>query len=318
MSTENASSRHKPGHTHLREVGQNPVRRLALALFITLAFVVVEALAGFYANSLGLLTDAAHNLTDVIALGLSWYAIRLAARNADAGKTCGYHRVGILIALINSTTLVVISLGIFYEAYQRFRNPPEVEAVVLTVVAAIAFIVNAGTAWLVKRGSETDLNMRSAFVHLAGDAISTFGAIVAGIAIIFTGWQWLDPLASALIGLLILWNAWGIARASVDILLESTPRDVDMAAMVADMKSVPGVGGVHDLHVWSITQNMRALSVHILTDDISISAGAAIQSGINKMLVHKYNIAHATLQLECEGCQPDGLYCDLDGNNHAH
>ena len=318
MSIQKAFSPPQHDQPHPVEIGHMPVRRLALALFVTLAFVVIEALAGFYANSLALLTDAAHNLTDVIALGLSWYAIRLAARNADAGKTYGYHRVGILIALINSTTLVIISLGIFYEAYQRFRQPPEVDALVLTSVAALAFIVNAGTAWLVKRGSETDLNMRSAFVHLAGDAISTYGAILAGIAIAFTHWQWLDPLVSAFIGVLILWNAWGIVRESVDILLESTPRDVDMDAMVVDMQTVDGVRGIHDLHVWSITRNMRALSVHVLTDNISISAGAAIQSGVNEMLVHKYNIAHATLQLECEGCQPDGLYCDLEETNHGH
>ena len=305
-------------HPHLSEAARLTIKRLALALVVTLAFVVFEALAGFYANSLALLTDAVHNLTDVIALGLSWYAVQLTARNANAGKTYGYHRAGILIALINSTSLVVISLGIFYEAYQRFRNPPEVEAVILAAVAALAFIVNAGTAWLVKRGSEHDLNMRSAFIHLAGDAISTLGAILAGIAIVFTGWQWLDPLVSVFIGLLILWNAWGIARASVEILLESTPRDIDMPAMVEDLRRVPGVRGLHDLHVWSLTQDMRALSAHVLTDDIAISTGAAIQSGINELLVNKYNIAHATLQLECEGCQPDLLYCDLTPvNNHS-
>ena len=283
-------------HTHYSNAGSLAVRRLAAALAITLAFVVIEALAGFYANSLALLTDAVHNLTDVIALALSWYALRLTARAAYSGRTYGYHRAGILIALVNSTTLAAISLGIFYEAYRRFLAPPTVEAGVLTVVATVAFLVNAGTAWLVRRGSENDLNLRSAFVHLAGDAISTFGAILAGLAIAFTGWQRLDPLVSVVIGLLILWNAWVIARESVDILLESTPRDVDMEAMVRDLRGAPGVRGLHDLHVWSITQNMRALSAHVLTDDISISTGAAIQSGLNELLAHKYHIAHATLR----------------------
>ncbi len=301
-------------HTHLQAV-QTMTRRMALALFITLGFVVVEAGAGIAANSLALLTDAAHNLTDVIALALSWYAMRLTLRPAHSGRTSGYHRAGILIALFNSTTLVLIALAIFYEAYQRLLNPPPVEGGLMTVVAALAFIVNLGTALLVKPGSDHDLNQRSAFVHLAGDALSTLGALAAGVLIMLTGWNILDPLVSILIGLLIVWNAWLIIRESVVILLEGTPRDIDMQAMVTDIQQVPGVRGVHDLHVWSITQNMRALSAHVLVDDESISVGAGIQRQINAVLQTQYNIAHATLQLECVGCEPDALYCELNGFN---
>jgi cobalt-zinc-cadmium efflux system protein len=306
-------------HSRAAEAATMSAHRLALALGITLAFVVFEALAGIFANSLALLTDAAHNVTDVIALGLSWYAIRLTTRPASAGKTFGYHRAGILVALINSTTLVVISLGIFYEAYQRLLSPPQVEANVLIVVAAIAFIVNAGTALMVKRGSDSDLNMRSAFVHLSTDAISTFAAILAGIVIKFTGWEIIDPLVSILIGALILRSAWGIIRDTVDILLENTPRDLDMSLLVRDLLRIEGVQGVHDLHVWSISQNMRAFSAHILTEDLKISAGAQIQQKVNEVLLHDYEIGHATLQLECQGCEPDLLYCDLgETNGHAH
>lgn len=305
-------------HSHLGDISQQTTARLATALAITLAFVVFEAFAGFWANSLALLTDAAHNFTDVIALALSWYAIRLRARPAHSGKTYGYHRVGILVALVNSTTLALIALGIFYEAYRRLVAPPQVQEDVLVVVAAIAFVVNAGTAWLVKRGSESDLNLRSAFLHLAGDAASTFAAIVAGIGIALTGWEWLDPLVSIFIGALILWNAWGIIREAVEILLESTPRDVDMSEIVRDLLRVDGVRGVHDLHVWSITQNMRSLSAHVASADIPISASATIQREINEMLFHKYGIAHATLQFECSECEPDSLYCDLEKANHRH
>ena len=307
-------------YTHSAELTKLTARRLVLALAITLAFVIVEALAGFYANSLALLTDAAHNFTDVIALALSWYALRLTSQPAHSRKTFGYHRAGILVALVNSTTLALIALWIFYEAYQRLLLPPQVDENILIGVAAMAFFVNAGTAWLVKRGSEKDLNLRSAFVHLAGDAISTLGAVLAGIGIALTGLEFLDPLVSIFIGALILWNAWRIMRETVDILLESTPRDVDMGAMVRDVLRVEGVHGVHDLHVWSITQNLRALSAHVLTDDVPISAGAAIQREINDVLLNKYGIAHAALQLECAGCEPDLLYCDLaatsDGNSH--
>ncbi|CAG0926631.1 Cadmium, cobalt and zinc/H(+)-K(+) antiporter [Thermoflexales bacterium] len=299
-------------HTHPPAFVRAATRRMALALFITLGFVIVEAAAGFIANSLALLTDAAHNLTDVIALAFSWYAIRLTLRPAHAGKTFGYHRAGILIALFNSTTLVLIALGIFYEAYQRLLNPPEVEAGLLTVVAALAFGINLGTALLVKPGSDHDLNQRSAFIHLAGDALSTLGALVAGILIMLTGWTILDPLVSILIGLLIVWNAWLIIRESVEILLEGTPRDIDVEALVNDIQQIDGVRGVHDLHVWSITQNMRALSAHVLVDNESISVGAGIQRRVNTMLQTQYNIAHATLQLECVGCEPDRLYCELN------
>src|SRR5262249_23751831 len=162
-------------------------------------------------------------------------------------------------------------------------------------------------------------NLRSAYVHLAGDAISTFGAILAGIGIWLTGWVALDPLVSIFIGFLIVWNAWHIVRESVDILLEGTPRDVDMAARVRAVRPREGEGvrGVHDLHVWSITREMRALSVHIVTQDGLISASAPIQRALNELLRHRYHIAHATLQLECEGCEPDLLYCDLT-TTHSH
>jgi cobalt-zinc-cadmium efflux system protein len=273
--------------------------------------VLIEAAAGIFSNSLALLTDAAHNLTDVIALGLSWFAIRLTAQPANARKTYGYHRAGILVALLNSTTLVLISIGIFYEAYKRFLSPPEVQSSVLIVVGLLAVAINLATALLVHRGSESDLNLRSAFVHLMGDVISTIGAVIAGVIIYFTGANWLDPFVSVLIGFLILYNAWGILRDAVEILLESTPRDVDLKKMVTEISAVEGVLGVHDLHVWSLTQNLRSMSAHILTADISVSAGAEIQSRINELVYHRYNIAHATLQLECGDCDASSLYCRI-------
>lgn len=304
-------------HSHLREASKQTIQRLSLSLFLTLAFVVIEAGAGIFANSLALLTDAAHNFTDVIALGLTWFAVRITAQPANAQRTYGYHRAGILVALLNSTTLVLISVGIFSEAYHRLISPPEVQSSVLIVVGLIAVVINLVTAFLVHRGSEHDLNLRSAFVHLMGDVLSTVGAVIAGVLIFFTGANWLDPLVSVLIGFLILYNAWGILRDAVDILLESTPRDVDVQAMVRDIARVDGVMGVHDIHVWSLTQSLRTMSAHILTDDLHISAGVEIQRQINELLDQRYNIAHATLQLECVDCFPDSLYCDLNGHFHV-
>ena len=305
------SQTHSHTHSHLREAAKQTTTRLSWSLFLTLGFVVVEAAAGIFSNSLALLTDAAHNLTDVIALGLSWFAIRITAQPAHARKTYGYHRAGILVALINSTTLVLIALGIFYEAYKRFLSPPDVQSGILIGVGLIAVVINLVTAMLVHRGSESDLNLRSAFVHLMGDVISTVGAVIAGVIIFFTGANWLDPLVSVLIGFLILYNAWGILQETIEILLESTPRDVDIKKMVSDITDLDGVLGVHDLHVWSLTRNLRTMSAHILTEDISISAGTKIQSTINELVYHRYNISHATLQLECVDCDPDSLYCKM-------
>ena len=305
-------------HSHLRDAAKQTTSRLSLSLFLTLAFVVIEAGAGIFANSLALLTDAAHNLTDVVALGLTWFAVRVTAQPANAQRTYGYHRAGILVALLNSTTLVLISLGIFYEAYRRFVSPPEVESGILIGVGLIAVMINLVTALLVHSGSEHDLNLRSAFVHLMGDVLSTIGAVIAGVIIYFTDANWLDPLVSVLIGVLILYNAWGILRDAVDILLESTPRDVDIQTMVKDIAQVNGVLGVHDIHVWSLTQSLRTMSAHILTDDLHISAGTEIQVQINEILQRRYHIAHATLQLECVECSPDSLYCDLNGHYHVH
>jgi len=304
---------HSNSHVHIKDITKNAIRRLAISLGITLAFVFVEVISGILSNSLALLTDAAHNFTDVLALGLSWLALRLATNPSHSRKTFGYHRAGILVALVNSTSLVIIALGIFIEAYKRFIDPPDVNAGIMIPVAVVAVIVNIVTALLVRQGSERDLNMRSAFLHLMGDVLSTIGAVVAGFIILFTGLNWIDPLVSIFIGFLILWNAWGIVRESLDILMEATPADIDVDAMLVDIKEVDGVRGVHDLHIWSINHSMRTLSAHILTDDIPISQGARIQDVLSDLLARKYRVAHATLQLECEGCNPPDLYCELVG-----
>jgi cobalt-zinc-cadmium efflux system protein len=305
-------------HSHFGDITKQTTNRLALSLGLTLAFVGLEAIAGILSNSLALLTDAAHNLTDVIALALSWYAIRLTSQPANGRRTYGYHRAGILVALLNSTTLVLIALGIFYEAYRRFTNPPEVQSEILIAVGIIAVIINLVTALLVHKGSDHDLNLRSAFVHLMGDVISTIGAVIAGVIIYFTGANWLDPLVSVLIGCLILYNAWSIIKDSVDILLEATPRDIDTNKLVQDIKQIQGVLDIHDIHIWSITQNLRTMSAHILTSDLTISACAELRRKINEVAQHRYNIAHATLQLECAECTSTALYCNISEIHHTH
>ncbi len=285
--------------------------RLALALWLTLAFVALEVLAGTLANSLALLTDAAHNFSDAFALGLSWWTLRLSTRPANNVRTYGYHRAGILAAWVNAAVLVGLSLMIAFEALQRFGAPPEVQERIVVSVGALGFAINAAIAWSLHRASRRDLNVRSAFVHMAGDALSSVGVIGAGFGIAILGWKWLDPLASLLIAALILWSAWGILREAMDILLESTPSDVDMAEMVRDILDVEGVRGVHDLHVWSLASNLRMLSAHVLTDNMTIAEGSRVQHDLNDMLLNDYGIGHTALQLECVGCEPDVLYCEL-------
>jgi len=309
---------HNHSHSHIGDLTKQTTKRLTLSLILTAAFVVIEVIAGVFGNSLALLTDAAHNFTDVIALGLSWYALHLATKPAHAGKTFGYHRVGILVALINSTTLILIAFGIFFEAYHRFLTPPEVDSTLLIVVGAVAFIINLVTALMVKEGSENDLNLRSAFLHLMGDVMSTLGAVIAGIIIAFTNWNWLDPFVSVLIGVFILYNAWSILKQTIHILLESTPENINMDSMVTELRSVNGVLDVHDLHVWSISENLRMLSAHVVIDNVSIGEGVSIQHNINELLAHNYNIQHATLQMECEGCGNGLLYCEIREHHHEH
>jgi cobalt-zinc-cadmium efflux system protein len=305
-------------HNHFTDLSRSTIRRLAFALGLTVALVAVEVAAGLYANSLALLTDAAHNVTDVLALALTWWALRVATKPAHSGKTYGYHRAGILVALVNSTILALITAIIFYDAYRRLIAPPVIKAGVLISVGGVAVVVNLVTALLVMRGSEHDLNLRSAFLHLIGDVLSTAGAVAAGVVIHFTGLNWLDPLVSVFIGLLILWNAWNIVRESVNILMEATPEDIDAEAVVADILHVSGVRGVHDLHIWSITRGVRTLSAHILTDDIPMSEGTKVQAAVSEILNHSYGIVHATLQLECVGCIPADLYCDVTVSKHNH
>lgn len=309
---------HNHSHSHIVDLTQKTTKRLSLSLILTAGFVIVEIIAGIFGNSLALLTDAAHNFTDVIALGLSWYALRIAMKPAHAGKTFGYHRVGILVALINSTTLILIAFGIFFEAYKRFITPPEVDSTILIGVGAVAFVINLVTALMVKEGSEHDLNLRSAFLHLMGDVLSTLGAVIAGIIIAFTKWNWLDPFVSVLIGAFILYNAWSILKQTIHILLESTPENIDMTEMVTDIRKLDGVRDIHDLHVWSISENLRMLSAHVVIDNISIGEGVTIQHNINELLAHDYNIQHATLQMECEGCQSQELYCQVADIQHIH
>lgn len=287
------------GHTHRPQTGK---KALKLALLITGSWFLVELAAGFYTNSLALIADAAHMLTDLAALLLSFLALKIAARPATHQKTYGYMRAEILAALANGILLVLIALYIFYEASGRLVEPQEVKSVEMLLVAAVGLIANLTTASLLYRSQHVNLNIRGAFLHVVGDTLGSIGAIIAGVLMVVWQWYLADPLISVLVALLVLYSSWLLLRESVDVLLEGTPRHLNISSILADLGSVQGVVSVHDLHVWSITSQMPAMSCHIvLNRDVD---GGKVLSHLSRLMREKYHIAHTTIQIETEEWVP--------------
>jgi len=312
------------GHSHGSH--SHPAGRyLRWAIILNVALVAVQIVVGIYANSLALLADSAHNLVDVIALVTSWWAIQIAKRPSSSHRTFGYHRVGIVAALANAVTLVVTSGLISWEAFRRMQEPPEVQALTVILVSIAAIGLNGLSAWWLWRGAKRDLNIRSAFLHLVGDAASSAGVVLTGVIIMLTGWWVVDPIGSVLIAVLILWSSWGILRDSLNVLLESAPSDVDMVGVEGALRSIPGVRDVHDLHVWTVGSGRVAGTCHLVMSDRSLSEAQAAQQSAKRMLHEKFRISHSTIQVEVEGCDPNDLYCEMkdvdeacDKDGHAH
>lgn len=285
---------HHAGHGHATRGASR--RSLGIALALNLVFTMIEAGVGFATGSLALLADAGHNLSDVIALAVALVAVTLASRPPTTGRTFGLQRVEILSALFNATSLVVIGVLVFVESAGRIADPPEVPGSSLVVVAGIGVIVNLAGAAAVFRRDGVDLNLRASFVHLAGDAAASVGVIAAGVVILTTGWRYADPLASLVIGVLILASSWGILRDSVLVLLEAAPRGTDVDAIGAKMVALPGVAEVHDLHVWTITSGFPSLSAHVLVH-LDEDCHAA-RRRLERLLREEFGIEHSTLQTE--------------------
>lgn len=311
---------HEHGHDHAPAFGPQAEGRLRLALALTVLILAVEAVGGLMANSLALLADAGHMLTDVFALGLSWFALVQSRRPADARRTFGYHRVSILAALLNAATLLPLSAFIIWEALGRFAEPPEVEGGLMFGVALIGLVANALIGLGLHGAASENLNIQSALIHVLGDAVASAGVLVAAVVITLTGWTPIDPLLSIGIALLVAFSGWRVVRDTVRILLESVPKDVDAAAVVARMRQVPGVRDVHDLHIWQIGSGIYALSCHVQIGDQLVSQCSSILAELNHLLEHEFRIGHSTIQPECAGCDPNSLYCSLTplGTPGAH
>ena len=301
------------GHTHAHGKG----RVLYVSLLLTAAFVVIEAIAGFRAHSLALLSDAGHNFTDAIALLLAAIGYYLQDRPGDHVKTYGYQRAGVLVAFVNAVVLVLLSGFLFYESWQRLRAPEPVEETTMIAVAALGLLLNLGIAWGIGHGH--DLNLRAAWLHMLGDAASSAAIIAGAIAIQFTGWLTIDPLLSILIGLGILWSAWDIIRDSLNILLEGLPKGLKLAEVTRELGGVRGVIDVHDLHIWSLGSSAHAMSCHVLIEDMPPSESTAILQRINDVL-YKYEINHTTVQFEHTRCALSDAPCTMlvTSQHHDH
>jgi cobalt-zinc-cadmium efflux system protein len=275
---------------------------LKISTLVTLAYTVLLLVSGLRSHSLALISEAGHNLSDVLALGLSLVAVYLEARPASATKTYGWRRAGVLAALINAALLIVVAFFIFYEAFQRLQKPESIHAGTMIWVAAAGVVMNGVIALLLYQSSR-DVNIRSAFLHQFGDAISTAVVIVGGWAILATGRVWIDSALSFGIGALILWSAFGIVRETLNILLEGTPRGMKLEQVEAAIREIGGVNDVHDLHVWSIGSEMHALSCHISIADIPLSMSERILRDIKERLHDGFHIEHTTIQLEHAICE---------------
>ncbi len=300
-------------HTEVNHRHTSGSRGLTIALLVVVVVMVVEIAGGILSNSLALLGDAGHMLVDALALGLSLVALNLARKPATATRTYGLHRAEIMAALANGVILVLVAAFIFYESYQRISNPPEVRTPIMLGVAVVGLVANLIAISLLHRSRHSNLNVKAAFWHVFGDTISSVGVIIGGIIIAITGWKIVDPIIAIVIGVIILWGAVNLVRESVDILLETVPRHIPLEKVTEVIQSVEGVKELHDVHVWTITSGIYALSTHILIQDQMLSRTAEIIATINRELEQKFNITHTTFQLECEKCATcsESLVCQM-------
>ncbi len=295
-------------------------KTLLIAFVIVTIYMVVEAVGGYLTNSLALLADASHMLSDSISLGVGYLAFSIGEKAADQLKTYGYKRFEILAAVFNGATLVLISIYIFYEAYQRFSEPQDIATSGMLVIAVIGLLVNILVAWLLMRGGDTkdNLNLRAAFLHVLSDLLGSVGAIAAALLIIFFGWAWADPLASVIVAILVLISGWRVTKDAVHVLMEGTPKNVDLEQVAQTIEALPEVKSIHDLHVWSITSGKNAMSGHVVIEEqISFKESQQVLREIEAAL-ERLHIGHVTVQLETEDHpHDDSIRCQGQENHEV-
>ncbi|MFP3916859.1 cation diffusion facilitator family transporter [Lysinibacillus telephonicus] len=306
-------------HDHLH--GANK-KTLTIAFFIIAVFMLLEVVGGLLTNSLALLSDAGHMLSDAISLGVGVLAFKFGERVANFSKTYGYKRFEILAAVFNGVTLILVSVFIFIEAIKRFTSPPEIASTGMLVIAIAGLLVNILVAWILLRGGDTkeNLNLRAAFLHVVGDMLGSVGAIVAALLIMFLGWGWADPLASIVVAIIVLMSGYRVTKDSIHVLMEGVPSNIQMDEIIRVFKNKAGVIDIHDLHVWSITSGQNALSCHaVVEDDLSLHESQALLKSIEHDLAH-LGIGHITVQVECSHhSHENSILCKHDSSlNHHH
>ncbi|KPN94576.1 cation diffusion facilitator family transporter [Lysinibacillus sp. ZYM-1] len=310
---------HQHDHSHDHTHGANK-KVLLLSFIIITGYMIVEAIGGFVTNSLALLSDAGHMFSDSISLGIAMLAFIFGEKAASYTKTYGYKRFEILAAVLNGVTLIGIALFIFYEAIERFANPPEVATTGMLIISSIGLLINILVAWIMMRGSDTkdNLNMRGAFLHVLSDMLGSVGAIVAALLIMFFGWGWADPLASVVVALLVVRSGYYVTKAAIHVLMEGTPTNVDVQGIIQLIEQTEGIESIHDLHIWTITSGTNALSCHaVVNEHLKIADSEHILRKIEHNLEHK-GIKHVTIQLETASHQHENsILCQLN-NVHEH
>ncbi|MGG0643107.1 cation diffusion facilitator family transporter [Sporosarcina gallistercoris] len=313
---------HDHGHDHTH--GANK-RVLLISFLIITIYMIVEAIGGFLTNSLALLADAGHMLSDSISLAIALIAFKLGEKVASKSKTFGYKRFEILAAVFNGVTLIGIALFIFFEAVKRFANPPEVATTGMLIVSSIGLAVNILVAWIMMRGGdvEENLNMKGAYLHVMSDMLGSIGAIAAALLMMFFGWGWADPLASVIVAALVLRSGYFVSKSGLHVLMEGVPQNVKMNELIPTLRNAQGIISVHDLHVWSITSGLNALSCHaVVNDQMTIAESEQLLRKIEHDLLHQ-NIHHVTIQLETSAHQhDDSILCQVkpesSGGHHHH
>ena len=302
---------------HVHDIKTGSVLKWSVGVMVALA--LAEGVAGYLAGSLALLSDAGHNFTDSLALVLAWFAFYVQSKPPTQSKTYGYHRAGVLAAFVNALLLVVLGLYVFYEAYHRLTTPHAVDAKWMMIVGGIGFLADAAVSGALLRQAHGDVNVRTAFIHTAADAVSTLAIVLGGFLIARTGYQQIDPILSFLIGALILWSSVGIIRETLNILLEGAPEGVTLDAVVASLRRIEGVEEVHDVHIWSLGSHRHAMSGHVGIANIPPSESNEILRRINTVLDEEYNISHTTIQFEHAACTPnEKCYAPAEAVEHRH
>ncbi len=288
--------------------------RLTFAILLTFLILVAEAVGGILANSLALLSDAAHMFGDVFALSMSWFALKIACRPSTQTKTYGFHRMEIFAAFLNGVLLVCMAGWIFYEAIERFQNPTAVNSQTVIVIATIGLLTNLAVLYFLKdHGLHShDLNMKGAFFHVMGDTLASVGVIIGAVVMMATGWYAVDAILSAAIAVLLIWGAKSILADSVHILLEGVPKGISVVEVEKELTAIPAIREIHELHIWSICSNIYALSAHALVNDQTVNQIESVLGEIQERLKTKFNITHSTVQFESRPCQEGEILCEMN------